>query len=497
MSNILYDALLGPQTGSDAAFLRGSAGGGLTYGEFEAMVQALCDGLSEKGIMPGDRVAAQIEKSPWALALYLATVRRGAVYLPLNTAYTRAEVDFFLSDCAPSCLFVSPENAAKFRDGDYATTGQIVGLGSDGAGDWRALNTSGTAVHSRAEHDLAALLYTSGTTGRPKGAMLSHANLLTNAQTLMNLWGFGHEDILLHALPVYHSHGLFVACNVIMLSGASMMFLPRFEVSEVLSSMPCATTMMGVPTFYSRLLDQAEFGMEHVRNMRLFISGSAPLLPQTHVAFEKRTGHRILERYGLTETSMNTSNPLTGERRPGTVGFPLPGVELRIRDQSCRADCAQGEIGEIQVRGPNVCQGYWGLPEETTRSRTEDGYFATGDLGVVDADGYVTIVGRIKDLIITGGLNVYPREIEEHLDQLDGVLESAVVGVPDSDFGERVVAIIVPEPGARPEAHVLSGALAERLARFKLPKAYHLVDELPRNALGKVQKNLLRDRFSE
>jgi malonyl-CoA/methylmalonyl-CoA synthetase len=348
--------------------------------------------------------------------------------------------------------------------------------------------------HVAAPDELAAILYTSGTTGRPKGAMLSQRNLASNSATLAELWGFRPGDVLLHALPIFHTHGLFVATNCSIANGSPMVFLERFDADEVVSALPRCTVMMGVPTFYTRLLAHAGFGPDVCGAMRLFISGSAPLLASVHDEFRARTGHAILERYGMTETSMLTSNPLDGERRPGTVGFPLPEVDVRVVDDDGRVVSA-GEVGGIEVRGPNVFGGYWGRPELTATEFTADGWFRTGDVGTFDADGYLHIVGRSKDLIISGGLNVYPKEIEDVIDGLDGVLESAVVGVPDADFGEAVVAIVVASPGASPEPDVLRAAARERLAGFKVPKRVHVVDALPRNAMGKVEKAVLRRRF--
>lgn len=347
---------------------------------------------------------------------------------------------------------------------------------------------------AREEGDLAALLYTSGTTGRSKGAMLTQKNLLSNARTLVNYWCFTAGDRLLHALPIFHTHGLFVATNTIAISGGAMIFLPKFDTEAMIRLMPQATSMMGVPTFYTRLLDDPRFDRPLTRRMRLFVSGSAPLLAETHRAFEARTGHRILERYGMTETNMNTSNPYEGERRAGTVGFPLPGVELKITDPETGVESPQGEVGVIEVRGQNVFKGYWGMPEKTKEELRENGFFITGDLGLIDEDGYVQIVGRGKDLIISGGFNVYPKEVELILDDQPGVLESAVVAAPHADFGEAVVGFIVPAAGAAPDLAAIEAALATSLARYKQPKKLILIEALPRNTMGKVQKNALRDQ---
>ncbi len=371
-------------------------------------------------------------------------------------------------------------------------------LGADGKGtltDITAQQDAAFETVARDEDDLAALLYTSGTTGRSKGAMLSQKNLLSNAETLFKTWGYTNNDFLLHALPIFHSHGLFVATNVSLLAGGSMVFLPKFQVETVLQTLPRATTMMGVPTFYTRLLDDLRFTRNLVAHMRLFISGSAPLLAETHEHFEKRTGHRILELYGMTETSMNTSNPYDGERRAGTVGFPLDGVEIEVRDPETGIEKQQGEIGVLWVRGPNVFLGYWQMPEKTKEELLEDGYFVTGDLGLIDARGYIHIVGRCKDLIISGGFNIYPKEIELFLDALPGVRESAVIGAPHPDFGESIVAVLVPEAGSALDLDMIEDVTSRDLAGFKRPRRLEVIEALPRNTMDKVQKNLLREAY--
>jgi malonyl-CoA/methylmalonyl-CoA synthetase len=375
-----------------------------------------------------------------------------------------------------------------------AAGARLMSLGPEGSGSFADLAAGQSEVAPacpREPEDLAALLYTSGTTGRSKGAMLSHANLLSNAGVLVREWRFSSDDVLLHALPVFHTHGLFVATNVALLAGCPMIFLPKFDTSQVLSLLPQATAMMGVPTFYTRLLQEPGLTRDAVRNIRLFVSGSAPLLAETHRDWQARTGHRILERYGMTETNMNTSNPYDGDRRPGTVGLPLPGIEVRVCDGRGR-DLPPGQTGVIEVRGPNVFQGYWGMPEKTKEDLRPDGFFITGDLGVMAADGYLTIVGRAKDLIISGGFNVYPKEVEEAIDALPGVVESAVIGVPHPDFGEGVVAVVVPQPGAELTPEGIVAAIAPGLAKFKQPKRVVLVPDLPRNTMGKVQKAELR-----
>jgi len=460
-----------------------------------ALSGRLANALAALGVKPGDRVAVQAEKSVTGLALYLATLRAGAIFLPLNTAYTLSELGFFIADAAPALVVCDPQAAAGvagIAGGAAVRTLDAAGQGS--LADLAATMPAAFATVARQGDDIAAILYTSGTTGRPKGAMLSHANLASNARALQAAWRFTEGDVLLHALPVYHAHGLFVAANLVLLSGAAMFFLPRFEPAALLRLMPEATVMMGVPTFYTRLLAQDGLGAA-ARGMRLFISGSAPLLPETHRAWAAATGHAILERYGMTETTMLTSNPYAGARLPGSVGQPLPGVELRIADPESGQVLPAGEVGMIEVRGPNVFRGYWRLPEKTASEFRADGFFVTGDLGFVDAQGYVHIVGRGKDLVITGGLNVYPREVEAEIDAIPGVAESAVIGLPHPDFGEGVTAIVVPRPGAAPSEAAILAALAGRLSKFKTPKRVILVADLPRNTMGKVQKNLLRDTY--
>lgn len=496
MANTLFDALMGPHRGAERALLILPDGTRLGYDQIDRMSGQLANLLAAQGVKPGDRVAAQIEKSPEALALYLACLRAGAVFLPLNTAYTAPEIAYFIGDAEPALVVCDPARAgardAFMGDGKAA----LMTLAADGRGslmDAARAMPEDQAPTPRGPDDLAAILYTSGTTGRSKGAMLSHANLLSNAQVLVDYWQFTADDVLLHALPIFHTHGLFVASNVMLLAGGAMIWLPKFDAGPVMALLPQATTMMGVPTFYTRLLDQPGFTRDLAGHMRLFTSGSAPLLAETHRAFEARTGQRILERYGMTETNMNTSNPYDGERRAGTVGLPLPGVDLRIMDAG--TEVAQGRIGTIEVRGPNVFQGYWRMPEKTAEELRPDGWFITGDLGQMDPDGYVTIVGRGKDLIISGGFNIYPKEVEEAIDQLPGVLESAVIGVPHRDFGEAVVAVIAREAGADLKPEAIIAALAGRLARFKQPKRVIVVDELPRNTMGKVQKAALRQEY--
>ncbi|MFG1402041.1 malonate--CoA ligase [Xanthobacter sediminis] len=499
-ANHLFAAFRDAMPALDQALALHADGRAETYGDALALSGRLANLLVARGVKPGDRVAVQVEKSWPALVLYLATVRAGAAYLPLNTAYTLAEVEYFFTDAEPSVFVCRPEILAEAQALAQKVKVPVVEtLGSDGAGSLTAaaaaLPEAFTDVARRPD-DLAAILYTSGTTGRAKGAMLSHDNLLSNALVLKDYWRFTRDDVLIHALPIFHTHGLFVASNVILLAGASMIFLPKFDAAEVIALMPKATCLMGVPTFYTRLLDQPGLDREAARTMRLFISGSAPLLAETHRAFQARTGHAILERYGMTETNMTTSNPYDGARIAGTVGLPLPGVAVRITDPESGRVLDAGEIGMIEVQGPNVFKGYWRMPEKT-RAEFRDGFFITGDLGRIDAAGYVSIVGRGKDLVITGGFNVYPKEVESEIDAIPGVLESAVIGVPHPDFGEGVTAVVVLKTGARLTEEDLHVALADRLAKFKQPKKVFFVAELPRNTMGKVQKNVLRETYRD
>ena len=498
MSNWLYGAIEAAIPDRRKTLVELADGARNSYGEVFDLAGKLAAHLVRRGVVPGDRVAVQVEKSWQNLALYLACLRAGAAYLPLNTAYPLAELEYFLGDAEPAFVVARPESEGGVeRLCRKLGKAAVEGLGSNGEGS--LLKAAADAVPapaaSRGRDDLAAILYTSGTTGRSKGAMLTHDNLLSNARVLVDYWRFTDRDVLLHALPIFHTHGLFVACNTSLLSGGSMIFLSKFDAGEVMRLMPKATVMMAVPTFYVRLLEEPALTRETTRHMRLFTSGSAPLLAETHRAFFERTGHAILERYGMTETNMNTSNPYDGDRVPGTVGFPLPGVELRVADADGRA-LAQGEIGVIEVRGPNIFKGYWRMPEKTKAEFRHDGFFITGDIGTVDARGYVHIAGRAKDLVITGGYNVYPKEVEMEIDAIEGVVESAVIGVPHPEFGEGVTAVLVCEKGADlAEADVLA-ALKDRLAKFKQPKRVFFVDELPRNTMGKVQKNVLRETYA-
>ena len=500
MANPLYDALFGRHAGQNTPFLYLPDGTTVTHAAFVARAARFAGALGASGLQVGDRVALQIEKSADALALYAGCVQAGLVFLPLNPGYTAAEVEYFVSNAGARLLICDPSNADALAAVADSTGAVLHTLDADGGGTLAALcadQSDEFATVDRAPDDLAAFLYTSGTTGRSKGAMMSQQNLLSNAQTLTDLWHFTKDDVLLHALPIFHTHGLFVATNVMLLSGGSMVFLPRLNVDELLRFMPQATALMGVPTFYTRLLDHPDFTRERAAHMRLFISGSAPLLAETHTQFENRTGHRILERYGMTETNMNTSNPYDGARRAGTVGLPLPDVELKVCDPDTGKTLPEGEIGVIEVRGPNVFQGYWQMPEKTAAELRDDGFFITGDLGLIDDQGYVQIVGRGKDLIISGGYNIYPKEVELALDDQPGVLESAVIGVPHGDLGEAPLGVLVRAPAQEPDIAAISAALSETLARFKCPRKLVVVDALPRNTMGKVQKNVLRDEYAK
>ena len=478
--------------GQAPALLGGSAGDAdLRYADLLVAVDKAAGALAVAGVVAGDRVLVQVDKTPAAVVLYLACLKAGAVYTPINTAYTAPEVAYFLDDADPR-LFV----AGSVDRVPAGCTARVETLTASGSGSWSgrvedAQPLAGTAT--RADDDIAALVYTSGTTGRSKGAMLTHANLRTNAETLCAYWGWRDDDVLLHALPIFHVHGLFVALHCAFVKGTPVLFLPTFDADTVIRELPRCTVLMGVPTFYTRLLARPDFDAEACRNVRLFVSGSAPLNEQTFATFESRTGMRILERYGMSETLMNTSNPLDGERVAGTVGFSLPGIETRIADEA-GMPVAAGQVGGIEVRGPNVFKGYWQMPKKTADEFRADGYFITGDLGTMDDTGRVAIVGRSKDLVISGGYNVYPKEVEALLDDIPGVVESAVIGVPHADFGEGVVGVLVVVGEAVTLAQV-DRHLAGRLARYKQPKQVVCVDELPRNAMGKVQKATLRETY--
>ena len=470
----------------------------ISYGDLIGRAGQMANVLVARGVKPGDRVAAQTEKSVPGLVLYLAVVRAGAVYLPLNTAYTLNELEYFITDAEPSLVVCDPSKAEGI-DAIAAKVGaRVETLGADGKGsltDAAANAQQEFETVERADDDLAAILYTSGTTGRSKGAMLTHDNLASNSETLIEYWRFTDKDVLIHALPIYHTHGLFVASNVTLFARASMIFLPKFDPDLTIRLMARATVMMGVPTFYTRLLQNPALTKEATAHMRLFISGSAPLLADTHREWAARTGHAVLERYGMTETNMNTSNPYDGERVPGAVGHALPGVSVRVTDPETGKTLGPEKIGMIEVKGPNVFKGYWRNPQKTAEEFTADGFFITGDLGKIDGKGYVHILGRGKDLVISGGFNVYPKEIESEIDAMPGVVEAAVIGVPHADFGEGVTAVVVCDKGADVDEAAVMAALDGRLAKFKMPKRVIFVDDLPRNAMGKVQTNLLRETF--
>ncbi len=516
--NPLY-TLLARHSETTKIAIREPGGREWSYPEFFDLVARAARVLTDLGVESGDRVALQANKSTEALAVYLGCVQIGAVFLPLNTAYTESEIDYFLEDSAAALFICNPQIESVLAT---QTKRRVASLDGQGGGSFANLLESASVllkVTPRNNDDLGAILYTSGTTGRSKGAMLSQQNLASNTETLVDYWQFTASDVLLHALPIYHTHGLFVASNVALATGATMLFHTSFNVDAVVADLPAATTMMGVPTFYTRLLADSRFNHELASHMRLFTSGSAPMLLETHLEFERRTGQRILERYGMTETGMLTSNPYHDERKPGTVGLPLPGVQLRLSTDDSAAgterESATGSesqtdsdviarptaatIGMIEVKGPNVFSGYWQMPEKTAEEFRDDGFFVTGDLGSIDDDGYVTIVGRNKDLIITGGFNVYPKEIELLVDEVEGVRESAVIGLPHADFGEAVTAVVVFENKADKAGvgDTIRQHLETRLAKFKQPKEYVVVDELPRNTMGKVQKNLLRQQYGE
>ena len=498
MSNHLFDLIAARIEDPAKTFIETLDGETISYAQVIGRSARYANALRGLGVATGDRVAVQVEKSPAMLMLYLACVRAGAIFLPLNTAYTAAELDYFVGDAEPKLIVCDPAKRAAI-DGIAAKHDAVVEtLDARGEGSlYEKAHAASEAFDNvaRGPDDLAAILYTSGTTGRSKGAMLSHDNLASNSLALQSYWRFTRDDALIHALPIYHTHGLFVATNVMLFAGGSMIFLPKLDPDAILKVMPRATSMMGVPTFYTRLLAHPGLTRAATKHMRLFISGSAPLLADTHREWRERTGHAILERYGMTETNMNTSNPYDGDRVAGTVGFPLPGVELRVADPETGKLLGVNDIGVIEVKGPNVFKGYWRNPQKTAEEFRADGFFITGDLGKVDERGYVHIVGRGKDLVITGGFNVYPKEVESEIDALPGVVESAVIGVPHKDFGEGVTAVVVREKGAAINEADVAAALEQRLAKFKLPKKVIFVDDLPRNTMGKVQKNVLRETY--
>ncbi|MFY0617677.1 malonate--CoA ligase [Shimia sp.] len=497
MTNTLYDALFAPHVGNPATFLQCDDGTTLSYDAFLKRAAQMAHTLTESGVQPGDRVVVQAPKLSDTIALYAGSVLAGAVYLPLNSAYTQAELAYFIKDADPRLIVCDIQDEAAVVEIAQAAGTPVLTLGGSAGSLSRAADSQPNTFKAvdRGPEDLAALLYTSGTTGRSKGAMLSHKNLLSNAVALTELWDITSNDRLVHALPIFHTHGLFVAMNTALLAGAEVRLCTAFDINVILGEITQSTLMMGVPTFYTRLLDDARFTKELVESMRLFVSGSAPLLAETHRAFEARTGHRILERYGMTETNMITSNPLKGARVAGTVGYPLPGTEVKITDPDTGEAQPSGEIGMIEVRGDNVFQGYWNMPEKTAEELRANGFFLTGDLGVQDEDGRISIVGRSKDLIISGGYNIYPKEVEDVLNDIPGVLESAVFGVPHADFGESVIAAIVAEKNSSLTVETLKETVQVQLARFKHPREYLFLEALPRNTMGKVQKTELRKGY--
>ena len=480
----------------DTVVLEDDAGSSVSWRQLHVATARYAALLRALGAAPGDRVAVQVDKSRQSLFLYLACLRAGLTYLPLNTAYQRSELSYFLADAEPAVVVCRPPLQAEIR-ALGARAARLLTLDEDGGGSLEPAAASMPDDFTTADvgpDDLAAIIYTSGTTGRSKGAMVTHRNLVSNARTLVEYWGFGTRDVLLHALPIFHVHGLFVANHCALLSGARMLWHRKFDAKAVLRDLPRATVLMGVPTFYTRLLAEPAFAPAACPQMRLFISGSAPLLLETFQQFEARMGQRILERYGMSEAGMITSNPLEGERRGGTVGLPLPGVSVRVADEEDRP-LPGGQIGGIQIRGANVFRGYWRMPEKTHTEFTADGWFRTGDMGRFDAQGYLAIVGRAKDLIITGGYNVYPKEIELAIDAIPGVIESAVIGLPHPDLGEAVTAVVIPRPGAEVTELQIIQHLKVELANYKVPKRVIVLPDLPRNAMGKVQKNVLRQRY--
>jgi malonyl-CoA/methylmalonyl-CoA synthetase len=497
-NNNLFAALRGAfPKDLDAVAVETDNGLNYSWRDLERATAMMANLMKSLDLPPGARVAVQVEKSVEAMMLYLATLRAGYVFLPLNTAYQSAEIEYFIGNAEPSVVVCSRKNFGWVSKIAFkAGTQNVFTLDDDRTGSLldRAAHCSDRhEIAQSGNDDLAAILYTSGTTGRSKGAMLSHGNMLSNALVLKEYWGWKPGDVLIHALPIFHVHGLFVAIHGALINGSKMIWLSKFDPKLVVQKLPEATVFMGVPTLYVRLLAEPGLNRDACRNMRLFVAGSAPLLIETFTEWQQRTGHTILERYGMSETAMLTSNPYKGERRGGTVGFALPGVSLRVQDDAGHA-MPVGEIGGIQVKGPNVFQGYWRMSEKTKEEFTADGYFKTGDVGKIDERGYITIVGRSKDLIISGGYNVYPAEIEGYINDMPGVAESALVGVPHPDFGEVGVAIVIAKPGAQLDAEQIIAALKSQLANFKIPKRCFVVSELPRNTMGKVQKNLLREQ---
>ena len=482
----------------EGQFLYDDKGLNITYRELDSETAKLANGLKELGLSEGDRVTVQVDKCIEMVYLYLACVRSNIIFHPLNPAYKEKELSYFLDDAKPSLFISNEETISSISDLSLEhSIDHLFVLNNDGSGNFSDISTSEDNYITVAcsDDDIAALLYSSGTTGKPKGIMLSHGNISSNAESLVKAWDFQESDCLLHALPIYHVHGLFVALGCVFMTGSKLKWLESFDADVVLKSIPECTVMMGVPTYYTRLLKRDLLDSKLTEGIRLFISGSAPLLEETFNEFNQRTNHQILERYGMTETNMNTSNPLKGNRKPGTVGLPLEDVQVRVVDEENNV-LSQGEIGNLQIKGPNVFKGYWEMPEKTKEDFSKDGFFNTGDKGLIDEGGYVSIIGRSKDMIISGGLNVYPKEIESLIDKIEGVLESAVIGLSDEDLGEKVVAVIVSEESKTLDEKKVISEIKDQLAGFKAPKEVKFIDQLPRNAMGKVQKNILRETFS-
>ena len=482
----------------EGQFLYDDKGLNVTYRELDSETAKLANGLKELGLSEGDRVTVQVDKCIEMVYLYLACVRSNIIFHPLNPAYKEKELSYFLDDAKPSLFISNEETISSISDLSLEhSIDHLFVLNNDGSGNFSDISTSEDNYITVAcsDDDIAALLYSSGTTGKPKGIMLSHGNISSNAESLVKAWDFQESDCLLHALPIYHVHGLFVALGCVFMTGSKLKWLESFDADVVLKSIPECTVMMGVPTYYTRLLKRDLLDSKLTEGIRLFISGSAPLLEETFNEFNQRTNHQILERYGMTETNMNTSNPLKGNRKPGTVGLPLEDVQVRVVDEENNL-LSQGEIGNLQIKGPNVFKGYWEMPEKTKEDFSKDGFFNTGDKGLIDEGGYVSIIGRSKDMIISGGLNVYPKEIESLIDKIEGVLESAVIGLSDEDLGEKVVAVIVSEESKTLDEKKVISEIKDQLAGFKAPKEVKFIDQLPRNAMGKVQKNILRETFS-
>ena len=493
-SNFLNDNLFSVYANSNKIFIE-TESQKYSFKEFDDLVNKIANLLIASDLSEGDRVLVKLEKSIFSFALYIASIRAGGIFVPVNNDYTASEIDYFIENSIPYVFISNDESIKKVQNRNLKT----FSLNSDMSGTFleniKTQNTSFVPIE-RKKNDIASILYTSGTTGRSKGAMLSHNNLFSNTRELLKIWKFNENDALLHALPIYHIHGLFVACNLCLISGAKIHFIQKFQTEKVIEYLPKSTVMMGVPTFYTRLLESKKLNSQVTENIRVYISGSAPLLSETHKEFEKVTGHKILERYGMTETNMNTSNPYDGERRAGTVGIPLPGINIRITDPETNVKLGSEKIGMIEIKGENIFKGYWAMEEQTKDSFTVDGYFITGDLGKFSSDGYLSIIGRNKDLIISGGLNIYPKEIEVVIDGINYVKESAIIGIPHKDFGEAVLAIVVANNEKISETNIMK-VIQTKLAKFKQPKKIIFVSELPRNAMGKVQKQTLRNNYNK